>query len=101
MDRDARLFFQCVESMRTAEREYEKNPTDFNRGVMADMQNRCDGWLKWFHERERGKTKDALPPFIGRVPQGSAKVELSNDTVNYLLKTHTQEEIDRFVAMFG
>jgi hypothetical protein len=87
--------------MRTAEKEYEKNPTAFNRGVMTDLQNKCDGWIKWFHDREQGKTATALPPFIGQVSRSGEKTGLSAEVINHLMKTHTQEEVERFMGMFG
>ncbi len=100
MDRNFKLFMQCVISLRTAEKEYEKESTAFNKNVMENVQNKVDGWIKWYHEKEEGNTDSSVPPFIGKTAS-SANYQgaISSDIIAKLKENHTPEEIDRFVSL--
>lgn len=45
MIRNFKLFSDCVTSLRTAEKEYESNPTPRNKAIMTALQNKVDVWL--------------------------------------------------------
>lgn len=99
MDRNFKLFMQCVESLRTAEKEYQKDSTAFNKNVMENLQNKVDGWIKWFHEKESGNTNSAVPPFIGKTASSGYQGVLSSDIMEKLKETHTPDEIDKFINL--
>ena len=102
MDRNFKLFLGCVESLRIAEKEYQKNSTPFNQNIVEGLQNKVDGWIVWFHEKEQGNTKAAFPPFIGgKTPYFSDMGGLSNDIKRQLLANHTPEEIEKYARMMG
>ena len=100
MIRNFKLFAICVESMRTAEREYQKDPTPFNKNIMEGLQNKCDGWLAWIKQQEDSGLVRDVPPFIGRTPSsGYRGGAMSSDVLKRLMETHTPEEIERYTRL--
>lgn len=96
MVRSLKLFAQCVESMRTAEKEYEKNPTPFNKSVMDDLRNKVDGWISWVHSQEDSGLAKNVPPFIGKTKQSSITGGVPKDMYDRLVASHSPEEVEKF-----
>ena len=96
MVRSLKMFAQCVESMRTAEKEYEKNPTPFNKSVLKDLQNKVDGWIAWVHSQEDAGLARDVPPFIGKNRQQSGVTGIPKDIYDRLVASHTPEEVEKF-----
>jgi len=99
MIRSLKLFAACVESLRSAEKEYENNPTAFNLNILKGMQNKCDGWLKWIHEQQDAELVKNVPPFINRRPSTEYQGGLSNDIMKRLMETHTPDEIEKYTKL--
>jgi hypothetical protein len=100
MIRSLKLFADCVESLRTAEKKYEEEPTAFNLNIQKGMQNKVDGWIKWVREQQDVELTQNVPPFINRRPStGSYKGVMSNDLMNQLMANHTPEEIERYTRL--
>lgn len=97
MIRSLKLFAACVDSMRTAEKEYQKTPTPFNDNVMKQLQEKVDAWVKWIHEQEDAELARRVPPFLkqtktSRSYEGSANL----DMVSRLRENHTEEKLKDF-----
>ena len=99
MNRAFKLFAACVESMRTAEKEYEMNPTAFNKNVAMSLQNKVDGWLAWINEQQDVETTRDLPAFIANPRRHGYQGVIAGDIMEQLKKTHTPEEIEQFTKM--
>lgn len=100
MIRSLKLFADCVESLRTAEKEYEKDPTAFNLNILKGMQNKVDGWIKWVREQQDAELAKSVPPFINRRPStGSYQGVMSNDLMKQLMENHTPEEIEKYIKL--
>lgn len=100
MIRSLKLFADCVESLRTAEKKYEEEPTAFNLNILKGMQNKVDGWIKWVREQQDVELTQNVPPFINRRPStGNYKGVMSNDLMNQLMANHTPEEIERYTRL--
>lgn len=100
MIKSLKIFAACVESMRTAEEEYRKNSTPFNKNVMEQLQKKVDAWVKWIHEQEDAALARRIPPFYGKASR-NAGGSASQDIIGSLKENHTQEEIERFIASLG
>lgn len=100
MNRAFKLFAACVGSLRTAEKEYEMNPTKFNRNIVSNMQNKVDGWLVWINGKEEIETTNTVPPFVGK-GRNSGSQNISNDIIKKLMENHTAEEIEEFKKQIG
>lgn len=100
MNRAFKLFAACVESLRTAEKEYEMNPTEFNRNIVSNMQNKVDGWLVWINGKEGNETTNTVPPFVGKI-RNSGNHNINNDIMKRLMENHTAEEIEEFKKQIG
>lgn len=99
MIRNLKLFAACVESMRTAEKEYEKNPTPYNRGIMVSLQNKVDGWLTWIRNQQEAELAKGKPPFIGNPRLDASQGNINNGIMAQLMTNHTPEEIERFIQL--
>lgn len=99
MIKSLKLFAACVESLRTAEKTYEDDPTDFNKRNVVDLRNKVDGWVKWVHDHDDAELGKKVPPFIGKLPSSRYKAALANDMIALLKKNHSDEEIERFSKM--
>lgn len=96
MIRSFKMFAQCVESMRTAEKAYDKDQTAANKRIMTDLQNKVDGWLVWINnQQDEGLARD-VPPFIGRTRQQPRQGGINSDIMKHLMETHTPEEIEKY-----
>lgn len=99
MDKNFRLFADCVQSLRAAEREWESNPTPFNNRIVRDLQGKVDAWLRWVSEQKSISPSD-LPPFI-RARKGEKKVgTVSNDVLQQLYENHSAEEVEEFMKTY-
>lgn len=96
MIRSLKMFAQCVESMRTAEKAYEANKTPANLRIVKDLQNKVDGWLSWVKSQPDAGLTNNVPPFIGKTRPQSAKGEISKDVYERLAASHTPEEMENF-----
>lgn len=96
MIRNLKLFAACVDSMRTAEKEYQKNPTPFNDNVMKQLQEKVDAWLKWIHGQEDAELARRVPPFLGKVSKSYGGYA-NQDIISRLKENHTKEEIEEFI----
>lgn len=99
MNRAFKLFAACVTSLRTAEKEYEMNPTRFNKNIVASMQNKVDGWLAWIDGKEDVETTSDVPPFIGNPQQRRGYQGVSADITKQLIENHSPEEIERYTRL--
>lgn len=100
MIRSLKLFADCVESLRTAEKEYEKDPAAFNLNILKGMQNKVDGWIKWVREQQDTDLAKSVPPFINRRSStGSYQGVMSNNQMKQLLENHTPEEIENYIKL--
>ena len=99
MIRSLKLFAACVESMRTAEKAYEDNPTPFNKGVLTDLKNKVDAWVQWINTRQDVELVRKVPPFVGKTPSTGYQGIVNNDIMQQLVETHTPEEIEKFTQM--
>ena len=52
MIRSLKLFADCVESLRTAEKKYEEEPTPFNKAIVESLQKKVDGWIVWVRQQK-------------------------------------------------
>lgn len=98
MIKSFKMFAGCVESMRTAEEEYKRNPTDANRSIVESLQNKCDAWLQWIRDRQDEQLERDLPTFVGKV-KGDGTTELPAAMMKQLMANHTPEEIERYQKM--
>lgn len=96
MIRSLKLFAACVDSMRTAEKEYQKNPTPFNDNVMKQLQEKVDAWLKWIQEKEDTELAKRIPPFLKQTSRSFGGYA-EQDIISRLRENHTEEEIERFI----
>ncbi len=96
MIKSLKLFTACVQSLRTAEKEYEKDPTAFNKNIVVNMQKKVDVWIKWVHDHDDAELARKTPPFIGKTPSSGYEGVINNDIMQQLLKIHTPEEIEAF-----
>jgi len=99
MIKSLKLFAACVESLRTAEKEYEKNPTPFNKSNVTALQNKVDGWIAWVHKQEDTSLAKNVPPFIGNPRQPSHQSMISNDLMAQLVANHTPAEIEKYTKL--
>lgn len=99
MIKSLKMFAACVESLRTAEKAYEEDPTPFNKNILTDLQNKVDGWIKWVHAQEDGDLTKKVPPFIGKTLSSGYQGGISDDVYDRLMKTHTPEEVEKFTRM--
>lgn len=100
MIKSLRRFAGCVESLRMAEKEYEKNKTDAQKQIVRDLQEKVDAWLKWIREREDEELATSIPPFIRnrRVrKQEEGSLKISDELIQTLTANHTKEEIQKFL----
>ena len=91
-----KMFVQWVESIITADKEYEKDPTPFNKNVMDDLRNKVDGWISWVHSQEDAGLTKNVPPFIGKTRPQTAKGGIPQDIYDRLVASHTPEEVEKF-----
>ena len=96
MIRNLKLFAACVESMRTAEREYAKHPTPRNHGIMVSLQNKVDGWLTWIRNQQESQLLNGKPPFIG-IPRHESQGNLNKGIMSQLMDNHSPKEIESFI----
>ena len=96
MIKNLKLFAACVESLRKAEKEYEKNDTPFNLNILRLMQNKVDGWLRWIQRQQDEELAKNVPPFINRRPSSKFNDILSENIVEQLMESHTEEEVEEF-----
>lgn len=96
MIRNLKLFAACVESMRTAEREYEKHPTPRNHGIMVSLQNKVDGWLTWIRNQQEAELLNGKPTFIG-IPRRESQGNLNKGIMSQLMDNHSPKEIESFI----
>lgn len=94
--RNFKLFLRCVESMRTAQKEYENNKTDSNKGILKDLQNRVDLWINWFNQKEENVFN--TPHFIGKTKNNYQGI-INQSLFDRLKESHTPEEMERFAKM--
>lgn len=99
MIRSLKLFADCVESLRTAEKAYEEDPTAARRRIVTDLQNKVDAWIKWVRSQQDSELARKVPPFIGKTPLSGYKGVMNDDVMKHLIETHTPEEIERFTKM--
>jgi len=99
MIRSLKLFAACVESMRTAEQAYEKEPTPFNKNILIDLQKKVDAWVQWVHQQQDAELTKGVPPFINRRPSTGYQGVMSNDQMQQLMANHTPEEIERYTKL--
>ncbi len=99
MIRSLKLFAACVESLRTAEQEYEKDPTPFNKSNVTALQNKVDGWIAWVHKQEDASLAKNVPPFIGQPRKQNYKGVMNNDLMAKLMANHTPEEIEKYTKL--
>ena len=100
MIKNLKMFADCVESLRTAEKAYEEDKTADNKNVVIDLQNKVDGWIKWIRQQRDKELVKNVPPFINlHPPIVKYKGVISYDQMNQLLVNHTQEEIDNFISL--
>lgn len=97
MIRSLKLFAGCVESMRKAEKVYEKSKSPRDLSIVKDLQNKVDGWIAWINKQEDGSLKRNVPPFIGGTHSSGYPGGVSNDVIQKLKESHTPEEIERFL----
>ena len=97
MIKSLKLFAACVESLRKAEKEYEKNDTPFNLNILKLMQNKVDGWLKWIQTREDEDLAKRVPPFINRKPSKKFDDVISETAVEQLMESHSVEDVEEFI----
>lgn len=97
MIRNLKLFAACVESMRTAEREYENNPTPRNKGIMLSLQNKVDGWLTWIRNQQESQLLNGKPPFIGIPRHEANQGNLNKGIMSQLMDNHSPKEIESFI----
>ena len=69
MIRSLKLFADCVESLRTAEKKYEEEPTPFNKAIVEYLQKKVDGWIVWVRQQKDSNLAKNVPPFIGKPQQ--------------------------------
>lgn len=99
-----RRFADCVESLRMAEKDYEKNETPAGKQIIKELQEKVDAWLKWIREKENEELAASIPPFIRYTqPKGSGNGEpvISNEIILSLTRNHSKEEIERFLESFN
>lgn len=98
MIRNFKLFSDCVTSLRTAEKAYDNNPSPRNKAIMTDLQSKVDDWLDWIKKQQDAELIKNNPPFIRQPQQSSSgRRELDQRMKQRLLKTHSPEEVERFL----
>ena len=98
------LFANCVRSLRTAEKEYEKENNGRNKAIVNDLQYKVDQWLEWVQKQEDGSTISAVPYYTGKSSPMSRQRgggRINQDVIEQLSQNHSQEEIDELLKGMG
>lgn len=99
MIKSLKMFADCVESLRTAEKKYEEEPTPFNKNIVESLQEKVDGWIVWVRRQEDSSLAKDVPPFIGKIRQQQPQSGISQDMYNRLVANHTPEEIEKYTRL--
>lgn len=99
MIRSLKLFADCVESLRTAEKKYEEKPTPFNKAIVESLQKKVDGWIVSVRQQKDSNLAKNVPPFIGKPQQQILYGGLSKEIYDRLLENHTPEEVERYTKL--